>query len=340
MKPKILLLGSSHTTALEMIYADRFRSLGHYVHVFNSTDAIRSRSGKNVITKIVFRLFPSFFYFPQELKLLQHLKANRYNIMFVFKGMFLSRSILAIIRQVYPQIKLVNYNPDHPFIFSGRGRGNKNVSNSVSLYHLYLTYDEGALTMLKNTGVRSSLYTFGFDDKMVDKLTALFDEINEICFIGNPDKYRADFLIKLGIILKRKIYIFGSGWEAYLPEDRFILKGPVYDIEFWQKMRMFRVQINIMRKHNSDGHNMRSFDVPGAGGIMLAPRTKDHLKFFSDTPSVFLYDTVQDAAIIVKNLLEKNREEALSLRLSGKKSVAKFAYTKIIEDVSKELCKL
>ena len=42
-----------------------------------------------------------------------------------------------------------------------------------------------------------------------------------------------------------------------------------------------------MRIHNPDSHNMRSFEVPGVGGIMVAPDTKEHRIFFEVGKEIF-----------------------------------------------------
>jgi hypothetical protein len=38
-------------------------------------------------------------------------------------------------------IKLVSFNPDNPFIFTGKGSGNSNVTQSIPLYDLHFTYN-------------------------------------------------------------------------------------------------------------------------------------------------------------------------------------------------------
>ena len=71
------------------------------------------------------------------------------------------------------KIKLVNYNPDNPFIFSGRGSGNSNVTNSISLYDLHFTYNLSVKEKLeKEFQSKDCFLPFGFD---------LDDQLFEIC---------------------------------------------------------------------------------------------------------------------------------------------------------------
>ncbi|WP_315819859.1 hypothetical protein [Paraflavitalea speifideaquila] len=69
----------------------------------------------------------------------QKVKAFKPDIIWVFKGMEILPSSLEWARK--QSIKLINYNPDNPFIFTGKGSGNSNVTNSIGLYDLHFTYN-------------------------------------------------------------------------------------------------------------------------------------------------------------------------------------------------------
>ena len=68
-----------------------------------------------------------------------------------------------------------------------------------------------------------------------------------------------------------------SVWGVSLEEKGNCL---VESSDFWKVLRKYRVQLNLMRPHNLDSHNMRSIEVPAVGGIGLFPDTPDHERFF------------------------------------------------------------
>ena len=102
-----------------------------------------------------------------------------------------------------------------------------------------------------------------------------------------------------------QIDVFGNDWEKFITiMQNITIYPPVYGDEFWKVLRRYRVQLNLMRMHNEDSHNMRSFEVPAVGGIMLAPDTPEHRLFFNNNQEVFLFSDLQDAVDKAKAVFE------------------------------------
>ena len=59
---------------------------------------------------------------------------------------------------------------------------------------------------------------------------------------------------------------------------------------------------------------MRSIEVPGCGGIMLAPRTKDHEAFFEEGKEAFYYNDVNELVEQASKILEVGDKEVFTLR--------------------------
>lgn len=69
-----------------------------------------------------------------------------------------------------------------------------------------------------------------------------------------------------------------------------------------------------MRPHNLDSHNMRTFEIPGIGGIQLAPDTIDHRGYFEDGKEIFLYKNLEECVSKITNLLKLTKNEASLIR--------------------------
>jgi hypothetical protein len=233
-------------------------------------------------------------------------------VVFVFKGMEVLPETLIKLKQA--GIKLVNYNPDNPFIFSGYGSGNKNVSQSIHLYDLHLTYNLEILEKLKSMQLNAEFFPFAFepgDDKAPRLLET--DEVLKPCFLGNPDKSRVDFLNQLaerGV----KLDVYGNDWAKNNINPNITAYPPVYGDEMISVLRKYRVQLNLMRIHNLNSHNMRSLEIPGHGGIQLAPRTVEHEMLFVEGKEIFLYNDVDDCVKQIDKLLNLSFAEALVIR--------------------------
>jgi hypothetical protein len=234
------------------------------------------------------------------------------DIIWVFKGM-----------EIFPQslewakgrgIRLVNYNTDNPFIFSGKGSGNKNVTASIGLYDLHLTYDRSIRDRIVNEyhqPVELLPFSFKDDPALFERCKQQTEDVR-VCFVGSPDNRRATFLE--GIAKELPLVIYGPGWDKFIKDPGIILCEAVHGDSFWETLYRYRVQLNFMRPHNPNSHNMRSFEVPGIGGIMLAPSTPDHQQYFAAEEEVFLYADIQECVRKARRLLDLTAVEAGRIR--------------------------
>ncbi len=329
---KFLIIGSTHEAALEHIYAKHLSAFGNAVEIFPLQDSFLSYYTNSLLNKIIFRLGWSSIYAQLQKTVLSFVAKYEPSHIIVFKGMELLPATLHIWKS--KGIKLINYNPDNPFLFSGRGSGNENVSNSILLFDLYCSYDSSIVKQLQNRGVKSALIPFGFElDELEYQKIENTPEINRVCFLGNPDKERAKFINSL-INQHIAIDLYGSNWTRYIPSNSNSVKiyPPVYGLDFWKILRRYTVQLNLMRIHNLNSHNMRSFDIPGVGGIMLAPRTADHQLYFEEGKEVFLFQDQIECVKSIHQLLSMHKDMRTAIRNAArKKSVLNYTYKKQVE---------
>jgi spore maturation protein CgeB len=225
-------------------------------------------------------------------------------------------------------IKLVNYNPDNPFVFSGKGSGNRNVTDSIGLYDLHLTYNSAVQKkILEEYKIPAAMLPFGFDISEEVFIKCIADtEIIKLCFLGNPDTYRANFIMQLaerGI----QIDVYGNYWDKFLKHTNISIFAPVYGDDFWFVIRKYRVQLNLMRPHNPDTHNMRSFEIPGVGGIQLAPDTNDHRSYFKPGEEIFIYTDIDDCALQARKILSLPLNDAMQIRAAARERSIASGYT-------------
>jgi spore maturation protein CgeB len=115
--------------------------------------------------------------------------------------------------------------------------------------------------------------------------------------------------------------VYGHGWDK-TPLRKFPginISDAVYGQGFWKRLRQYRVQVNIFRKHNAGSHNMRSFEIPAVGGIQLAPWSEEQADFFSEGKEIFFYRDEDDLLKQVKNLLLATAETANGYREAARK---------------------
>lgn len=308
-----MVVGSDKIYALENHYVKYLKKFGVEVLHFSAQSIFLDHYNKNTFNKVIFKAGLSAVYKTINTKFRQDVEKFKPEVIWVYKGMEIFPKSLQWAKN--RNIKLVNYNPDNPFLFSGKGSGNKNITRSIAAYHLHLTYNLAVKKRIETEfNIPACILPFGFEVS-----TELYNECckeNEIikaCFLGNPDSLRAKFILqnaKEGI----KLDVYGNNWSKYLQHPNINIFNPVYGMAFWKTLRKYRVQLNLMRPHNPDTHNMRSFEIPGVGGIQLAPDTPDHKTYFEPGKEIFLYADIDECVNQIKKLLALKTKDAMEIR--------------------------
>jgi spore maturation protein CgeB len=262
------------------------------------------------------------------------------DVIWIFKGAELYPSELSNLRG--RGITLVNYNADHPFRYFSRGSGNNNVRRAIPQYHLHLTYSQQIAYELSQylPGTRVAVVPFGHEvGDEVFKRIAGEDEINRACFVGNPDEHRRCSIMRLvgeGV----PVDIYGNQWHRHVtPSPLLRLNGPVIGEEMLRILRRFRVQLNLFRPHNVSSHNMRTFEVPAVGGIMLAEDSGEHQAFFKSDCEAFYFSGHAEMVLRARQLLAMPKEQAMVVRLAARRrSVeSRYSYVHRAEDALKAI---
>jgi spore maturation protein CgeB len=323
---KILIIGSDYTWSIERIYQRELKALGHEVELVAVQNMFYDYYYKTVLHKLIYRVGFSNILTKINRILLNKVNNEQYDLIWVFKGMEIFPETLKKLKK--KPNRLINYNPDNPFIFSDKGSGNQNVTNSISFFDLHLTYDAWVKEKIENEyKIRTKMLTFGFDDAAVQNIDLNSEEeVLAVCFLGNPDAYRAAIINSL-LEHGTEVHLYGNDWSKFIKHNLAVIHNPVYGLEFYKTLRKYRVQLNIMRVHNLNSHNMRSMEITGVGGVMLAPQTADHSSFFDVEEEIFVYDNELSLAQEAKRILTTDKMVIEKLREKARKKVMQnFTY--------------
>jgi spore maturation protein CgeB len=325
---RLLLIGSESEYAIERPYLRYLSKIEgiEYIDLFKAQNQFLDYYSANTLNKIVYRLGVSDILEKINETLIQKVNDCKPHAVLIFKGMEIFPSTLVWMKQA--GIKLVNYNPDNPFLFSGRGSGNKNISNSISLYDLHFTYDADIKKQIEQKyQLPVEILPFGFDlSSQLFEQCARQQEVKKVCFLGSADVYRAKLLKQLareGV----QIDVYGNNWRDFLKTKNVQSHDAVYGDRFWETLWRYRVQLNLMRPHNPHSHNMRTFEVPGVGGIQLAPSTNDHATYFEPNDEIFLFTDLADCKNKILKLLELSAFEASKIRQAARARSLTSGYT-------------
>ena len=323
---RLLIVGSDKVHAIENFFVQHARVEGVAVSLFPATSYFYDYYYQGIVHKLLYRAGLSRVLHRINHQFKKAVETFKPDVIWVFKGMEIFAATLAWAHS--RGIKLANYNTDNPFIFTGRGSGNKHITASLPLYDLHFTYNlEIQAALQRRFSVPVILLPFAFDiPEQVYNEAKEEQEIPKACFMGNPDAKRAALLESLAE-KGAAIDVYGNHWQQFVTAKNITVYPPVYETELWKVLRRYRVQLNIMRVHNEHSHNMRSFEVPAIGGIMLAPDTPEHRLFFENGKEIFLYKDAADCVEKIHWLLQRTAAEAMAIRQEARKRCVESGYS-------------
>jgi spore maturation protein CgeB len=308
---KVLIVGSDEKWALENEYVWQLERICK-VEFFNAHGLFLEHYQKNKINKTLFRLGFSTILDKINKELLVQIEELKPEVVFVFKGMEIFPKTLELIRSM--GIFLVNYNGDHPYKFTTKGSGNKNVKNSIRLYDLHFTYSLEIKNQLQNKfKVNSEWLPFGYYKAVKPHLD--FTLIDDLCFIGHPDKERVR-IINLILGAGHRVSVYGINWGYYTFSNSELLtiNKSIFRDDFNSEAIKYKIQLNVFRSHNYNSHNMRTFEMPALGCIMLAPYSAEHLAFFKENKEAFFYKNDTDLLTKIEQIQNMSSTQISNIR--------------------------
>ncbi len=311
---RLVMTGTHIPTTLAWEYAEGVEALGSTVIKHYGTEERPARAPR-AARKVLRRIAPRMFYTPSNTDLLQQVEACRPDAVWLFKGPDIFPETIRKLRQrgFHPAV----YNADHPFEFYSRGSGNALIAAAVPEYDLYMTYSRYIASQLADRypALQTCVIPFGHavDNDTYARISDQ-GEIVRVCFLGNVDAYRAR---KIATLLKAglEVDVYGHGWEAFSSIIAGAsLCGPANGIAMYRTLRRYRVQLNFLRPHNVNSHNMRSFEAPACGAIMLAEDTVEHREFFRPGIEAFYFANDDELVGQARELLDLSPKEADAIR--------------------------
>ncbi|MEO0981629.1 MAG: glycosyltransferase [Pseudomonadota bacterium] len=323
---RLLMSASRQSGRLTESYARALTRLGCEVipHYGAAETRLVAHAGAD---KIINRTAPALKRRGSNNRLLAQARKHRPDLIWLFKGMDIQPRTLRQLRE--DGHKIACLNADHPFEHYARGAGNRSVADAVALYDVYLTYSARIAGEIKarHARLRTEILPFGheLDDAGFANIAGM-KEVQRACFVGTPDAARVRTLRALsgaGV----PVDVYGHGWARHwraLGGARIFPAAEGEDL--YPVLRAYRVQLNLFRPHNVGAHNMRSFEVPAAGGVMLAPASPEHERFFEDGGEAIYFSGERDMIGKAKALLAKGVWEIQRLRNRARRRSAVSGY--------------
>lgn len=330
MRKKILIVGTNENFSLEKMYYRSFKSLNFNTKIFNVY-----KLHKNTIDKILWKLFKFFFFIIYKKKLLNFLKKNNnFDLIIIFKGLYLDPVTLIKIKNITKKSKIINIYPDDPFDIS-KDISSQNVLRSAKYYDHFFIWSYKLKKKLSNNLklVNVHLLPFGYDKFMHKPLKKSKNPFYDVSFIGTADKERIEIIKKLENL---KVIVAGMGWKnVVLPKNIKKIKTAVNAKKMAEIYNNSKICLNIFREQNYNSHNMKSFEILSMKGLMLTRNSIDQKKFFKKNKGCLYYNNNKDIRNKI-NVVLANYKKYKKIKYMGYKLLKNHSYVNRTIEVLKK----
>jgi spore maturation protein CgeB len=321
-KKKILLVGSKEFFSLENMYLRAFKKAQCDVNIFHIYSI-----GKNLLFRFFWKYLKIFFFIKQRYDLLKYIKKNKnkYDLIIIYKGLYLTENFLGQLRKISHVSRFINIFPDDPLDFRySRDISNRNLFESIKNFDYFFTYSKKIKKKLEIISQNKKIIhlPFAHDSFIHKKSKRNFTDVYDLSFIGSADKDRHDVIKKL---TNYKILIAGNGWDKFSHLKNVSYLGAINAKQSAEVIRKSTISLNIPRKQNYYSHNMRTFEIPAMGGLMLTKRSSEQNIFFKENKECLMYEDFKDINNKIRMAL-KNKKKLVKIRNNGYKISKKYTY--------------
>ena len=325
MAKTLLIIGPFGAGQLPHSFARAFESLGHRVVRYDSDAAYLQRSG---VTRhrLVRRLLRPHLWNAMNREVLDLVSRTRPDGVLTVKGTFLHPRTIASIRDRLA-VPIANYYADNPYCgvpWSPRKSSTqrRDLVEALREYTRVWIWEPGMAARLDADGVRSAYLPFGVDPEAFHPLPEGEGEggtrRHDVVFVGQHSDKRQAHLAAV----RRPVAVWGSRWQraaAAIGGRHQIHPDGLFGEQCARAYATASVSLNIVDDLNMPGHNMRTFEIPASGGLMLATYTREQAEMFPPGEAALYYDDPRDIDRLLDGVLgdparlQRMRRTALAL---------------------------
>ncbi|MGA2336178.1 MAG: glycosyltransferase [Terriglobales bacterium] len=295
---KVLVVGPLNQTALAESYARAFERLGMEVDRFDSDRAIMQAS-RFTGNRIVRRVLRSSLWNAVNHEVVEVAERVRPALIFAVKCSFFHPETIRQIRKA-TGVPFVNHYPDHPYIgirWDPREASalRRDLIEVFRQYSIVWMWERSLVKRLQQDGVEAKYLPFAVDPELCRPQSVAEGLRCDVCNFTHDVAFVATYTrarcTEVAAIRKHTVAIWGNNW----PRKWRTLSGqhrvhpPVWGSAVGDIYSRAAVSLNVLNAENLCGPNMRTFEVPGSGGVMLARFSAEQNEFFPENEAAVYY---------------------------------------------------
>lgn len=332
---RILVTGSLNPWDLGASYERAFRELGHEVELFGWYERQErwSKRAPNKLSSVAFVASARRVSAVDLVLLAQRFKPQ---LVVLLKTDDLPLGGVGAVRAAAPGCRVVAFHPDDPFnVHRFRGPSHPRARYQLRSVDRYFIWSDYLVDRVIRAGARAAHYLGFASDPFVSHpvSTAESDETRfgaDVSFAGNWDPKRERWLAPLARAGGLSLAIWGGpDWKHRSKDDAVVRawRGEAPRGEDLAKAVVCaKASINVLRAQNETAENMRTYEIPACGGLMLAERSAQQERIFRDGVEAVYVDSPDDLVRKARALVRGSNDMRAGIRLAATRRASAHTY--------------
>ena len=287
MFKKVLIYGESWQGCHGQLLLNDLLTRGYEVEIFDHTKHLPGIINRSIFERVKRRLFISIYSKKIQNLLLKKINAYNPSHVIICKGLNLNVQTLRKINK--KGIFLTNWNPDD---FLNMKNSNKELVKSIPEYDLIISSRPHLFAEYKSLGAKDLLFIDWYFVPDLHKKRNL-PIIHDVTFVGSWSEKREEFICKIPF----KVTVWGGGWEKSknnFKKNNKIMNKILSQKEMSSVFEQSRFNINLLTDENRDLSNLRFFEVPASGGLLVTERNKIAERYLEDGKDCIMFSSIED----------------------------------------------
>ncbi|MGJ5673021.1 MAG: CgeB family protein [Nostochopsis sp.] len=319
---KILIVGDTlEIGRTEEVYGRGFSAYGCEVQYFNWQEARSSLSFGSLWDKVAWRLAWQPLARLANQKLVEIVNQFQPDLTLVISPLFLHPDSILAFQQYGLAFVFFTDNP----VDEHHTHTNYWVQQGLFLWDAAFIWSQELVECLIKKGVKRAFFHAFCSDVEYHFPKRQTNPVYDVAFIGNWDASRKREKY-LKAIADFRLGLWGSNyWNTHSQEPALkgLCQGMCSYEQIPELLGSAKMGLNILRPQNEEGHNIRTYEIPATGTLMLSERSRELLNLFVEDKEAVYFSNPDELKQKVEYLLQN---PALI------KSISEAGYKKSLEN--------
>jgi spore maturation protein CgeB len=300
---KVLMIGVFSAGGLSLSYASAYERLGYEVIRFDYDDAYFN-GGKFAGNRLLRRTFRRVLWNRMNRRTREVALTVRPVLILAIKSPYLDPETIRDLCSLGAPV--VNYYPDNPYCgvpWDPRKTSAQryDLIDALREYSRVWIWQPDLAAKLARDKVCAGYLPFASDPKMYYPHKDQDSEECLECHSGHKVVLIGQHSIKrqahVAAIYKNSVDLWGARWAragAKFADRHRIHRTAAFGSRTSMLYSQASVSLNVVDDLNMPGHNMRTFEIPASGGLMLGCYTREQAEFFPENEAAVYYRSPEE----------------------------------------------